>query len=600
MADSARIPDLAQLADLVGLGLFQVDEERNVVAVSAEMERITGFTAGEVLGRSCLSLVRCPECLRGCGVFERGSVRDARLTLYRKDGSEIEVLKSGRTLTDESGAIRGAVETIRPVDEEAGGGCAAVPPELDAMLRGLGRMYVAADAELRAVSLSPGLADILGRSSDELEGVPLEELFGIELFGPAGTLARAVLDGERREGCLAELHRPDGSRVPVSLTVGPVPAEPGCRRAEVAAVVMLRLEQPEAPDTPGHTYHGILARSPAMQQIFRLVELLRGNDAAVLIGGESGTGKELVARAIHETSHRSERPFVAVNCAAIPAQLMESELFGHVRGAFTGAVRDRVGRFEAADGGTLFLDEVGDLPLELQGKLLRAIQQRAFERVGENRTRTVDVRVIAATNKDLGRAVAEGRFRDDLYYRLRVIPLTVPPLRHRREDIPLLLQHFLGRIGQRHGRALRLSPGASRVLLAYGWPGNVRELENVMEYAITVCEGQTIHVGDLPRELHPGSEGPGADHPPLSADPPRPRWDEPVEAYPGFESAGSGARMAPPPASTPFEHLSPTAAAEARAVLTALEETRFRRAEAAELLGISRTTLWRKMREYGL
>ncbi len=335
-----------------------------------------------------------------------------------------------------------------------------------------------------------------------------------------------------------------------------------------------------------------------MQQIFRLVELLRGNDAAVLIGGESGTGKELVARAIHETSHRNDRPFVAVNCAAIPAQLMESELFGHVRGAFTGAVRDRPGRFEAADGGTLFLDEVGDLPLELQGKLLRAIQQRAFERVGENRTRTVDVRVIAATNKDLGRAVAEGRFRDDLYYRLRVIPLMVPPLRRRREDIPLLLQHFLGRIGQRHGRALRLSPGAIRVLMAYDWPGNVRELENVLEYAITVCEGQTIHVGDLPPELRPGSEGEETVLPVATAQDRVDALMEPAGAVP--DAPGPFAAAAPATATPPFAHLPPAAAAEARAVLEALEETRFRRAEAAELLGISRTTLWRKMREYGL
>ena len=583
---SQTIPDLdlLQAADLAGVGVFRVDGERNVVAVSDEMERITGFTRDEVLGRSCLSLVRCPECLKGCGVFEHGSIRNARLTLYRKDGSEIEVLKSGRATTGGDGEVTGAIETIRLLENGAPAGCAAVPAELDAMLRGLGRMFVAADAELRAVTLSPGIAELLGRRVEDLVGAPLEELFGGELFGPEGTLARAVLAGERREGCLAELRGPDGTRVPVSLTVGPVPGDHGCGRHDVAAVLMLRLERPEDPEIVDHSFRGILARSPSMQRIFRLIELLRENDAAVLIGGESGTGKELVARAIHDTSHRKDRPFVAVNCAAIPSELMESELFGHARGSFTGAVRDRPGRFEAAEGGTLFLDEVGDLPLELQGKLLRAIQQRSFERVGENRTRTVDVRLIAATNKDLARAVAEGRFREDLYYRLRVIPVLVPPLRERREDIPLLLQHFLDRIGRRHGRALRLSPGASRVLLAYPWPGNVRELENVVEYAVTVCAGQTIHVGDLPRELHP------------------------TEPDFGEAPTAEASREAPAPAPAPSggpepsttAHLSGAAQAEARAILEALEETRFRSSEAAELLGISRTTLWRKMREYGL
>ncbi len=575
---------LQDLADLAGVGVFQVDAERNIVAVSEEVERITGFSRDEVLGRSCLSLVRCPECLRGCGVFEQGAVRDARLTLYRKDGTEVEVVKSGTVLRDEEGEVAGAVETMRLVEEGPVEACSAVPPELDVILAGLGRMFVAVDADLRILALSPALAETVGRPPEELMGGTLEELFGADLFGADGTLTAVVARGERREGWRAELHRLDGGTLPVSLSVGRLSADHGCCRRDVAAVVMLRLESPLGPDLTDHAFHGILARSRPMQQIFRLVELLRGNDAAVLIGGESGTGKELVARAVHATSHRSDRPFVAVNCAAIPSQLMESELFGHVRGAFTGAVRDRPGRFESADGGTLFLDEVGDLPLELQAKLLRAIQQQAFERVGENRTRQVDVRVLAATNKDLGRAVSQGSFREDLYYRLRVIPVQVPPLRERREDIPLLLQHFLEQIGRRHGRSLRLSPGATRALMSYAWPGNVRELENAVEYAVTVCEGQTIHAGDLPGEIRTGADGWAADAP--TAPPTSP------------------ARAATPPtpaaAGPDLSHLGPTEEAEARQILAALQASRFRKARAAEALGISRTTLWRKMREYGL
>ena len=238
-----------------------------------------------------------------------------------------------------------------------------------------------------------------------------------------------------------------------------------------------------------------------MERVFRLVENLEHSEATVLLTGESGTGKEVLARAIHAHSPRRSGPFVAVNCGALPGELLESELFGHVRGAFTGAVRERAGRFEVAAGGTLFLDEVADLPLHLQVKLLRVLQERTFERVGESQSRRTDARIIAATNVDLRRAVQEGRFREDLFYRLRVVPIEIPPLRERREDIEPLATYLLARVAARQGRALRFSPDALRALLDYAWPGNVRELENALEYAVAVCKGQTILPEDLPAEL---------------------------------------------------------------------------------------------------
>ena len=329
-----------------------------------------------------------------------------------------------------------------------------------------------------------------------------------------------------------------------------------------------------------------------MQRIFRIIELLRDNDSTVLITGESGTGKELVARALHSTSHRSDGPFIAVNCAAIPSELLESELFGHVRGAFTGAVRDRAGRFELAEGGTLFLDEIGDLALGLQAKILRFLQERTFERVGDTRTRSVDVRVIAATHVDLVRAVAERKFREDLYYRLRVVPMEIPPLRDRREDLELLIRVFLDRIGRQRGRSLRLAPSASRALLTYRWPGNVRELQNALEYATTVCEGQTIHIRDLPSDVG--------------------RYGGERLSTPGHEisvggpvPSGGGASPSPetPPAVRPDlsgRGLSPSETSEAGRILEALEAARYHRGLAAERLGMSRTTLWRKMKQYRL
>jgi DNA-binding NtrC family response regulator len=312
-----------------------------------------------------------------------------------------------------------------------------------------------------------------------------------------------------------------------------------------------------------------------MVRIVGLIENLSHSDATVLITGESGTGKEVVARALHERSPRRTAPFVAVNCGALPADLLESEMFGHVRGAFTGAVKDRLGRFDLAGAGTLFLDEIGDLPLALQVKLLRVLQDGTFQRVGESLSRTSRARIIAATNVELQAAVIAGRFRDDLFYRLRVVPIEIPPLRDRREDIEPLTRALLARVAARHGRSLRLAPETMRRLLALDWPGNAREVENALEYAVAVCRGQTILPEDLP-ESAGGSR--------LS------RSDEKIEGTP---VATVSATAAPSPTVTP-------ASRELGQLQAALAAHRWRRSDTARALGISRSTLWRKMREAGL
>jgi transcriptional regulator with PAS, ATPase and Fis domain len=343
-------------------------------------------------------------------------------------------------------------------------------------------------------------------------------------------------------------------------------------------------------------FEGMVARSPAMQRVFSLIEQLADNDASVLITGESGTGKELVARAVHARSSRANRPFVAVNCGALPADLLESELFGHVRGSFTGAVRDKAGRFEVAQDGTVFLDEIGDMPLPLQVKLLRVLQERTFERVGETQPRPFRARIVTATNQDLVGLVADKRFRQDLFYRLNVVPIALPPLRARREDLDALIRHLLEKIGQRRSRARQLSPAAMRALLSYDWPGNVRQLENALEYATAVCEGQTIHREDLPAEIIAASE---------ARQPARTR-PEPAPAELGQAATEAGADGAKPdePESVPSTPATaraplgryPTAAD----IVDALRQSRHRRGAAAKLLGVSRTTLWRRMREEGL
>jgi DNA-binding NtrC family response regulator len=439
----------------------------------------------------------------------------------------------------------------------------------------LGRVFFCVDSSFHVLHASSQLDRLLGDgAASRSGGRPLSDLLGPELFGPGGTLRQLLLAGERREGWRSMLEVPGSTPRLVSVTAAPFCAEPGAVcDPRVAFVIVLRPAE-EDTQVAGSPFPGLIGRSAKFQRILRLIENLEHSEATVLLTGESGTGKEVVAHAIHARSPRRSGPFVAVNCGALPGDLLESELFGHVRGAFTGAVRDRAGRFEVAAGGTLFLDEVADLPVHLQVKLLRVLQERAFERVGESRPRTSDARIVAATNVELRRAVVDGRFREDLYYRLRVVPIEVPPLRERREDIEPLATFLLARVGGRQGRALRFSPDALRVLLEHSWPGNVRELENALEYAVAVCKGQTILPEDLPSEVAVGPAS--CAQPALAAD-----------AFLAAPRAGQTRTEA-------------ETALGVERIRGALEACRWRRQEAARALGVSRTTLWRRMRELNL
>ena len=585
MDDPALLTTLEQLSDLAW---FQVDDQRRLQRWSPAVERLTGYTADEVQGLPCVVGVRCEACLSDCGVFERGEVQAVPLTLHHKDGSLVPILKSGRTLVNAEGRITGAIEVLRP---RSGAGTPSQPSlcgdeQTDRLFHALGRYAILADDASRILRISPRLVDRLGLSPRSVHGLRLADVVGEELFGEHSAFRQAVVGGHRREGWAAVLHATDGGRVPMSVSAGRVDSPDG---GPFQLFVVLRPEEAGSEDTDIPRFEGMVARSPQMQRIFRLIDLLHDNDATVLITGESGTGKELVARALHSRSHRAAGPFVAVNCGALPADLLESELFGHVRGAFTGALRDRPGRFELAEGGTLFLDEIGDLPPQVQVKLLRVLQERSFERVGESSTRTADVRVLAATNVHLQEAVAARRFREDLFYRLRVVPIEIPPLRERSDDLALLIRYLLRRIGRSRGRSLRLSPAATRVLLACPWPGNVRELENALEYATAVCEGQTVHVQDLPVEV--GAGGRTGSTPALAA--------PSIALAPAARSVVALAPDERPVlAQVDDPSLTPLERSEARRILDALQRAGFRRADAAKLLGISRTTLWRKLKQY--
>ncbi|MGC3999078.1 MAG: sigma-54 dependent transcriptional regulator [Anaeromyxobacter sp.] len=332
------------------------------------------------------------------------------------------------------------------------------------------------------------------------------------------------------------------------------------------------------PDDPSRP--PLVGASPAMRAVHEMVARVAESPSTVLITGESGTGKELIAKALHQGSSRRDKPLIKVNCAAIPKDLVESELFGHERGAFTGAVASKPGRFELADGGTLFLDEIGEVPLEMQVKLLRALQESEFERVGGIKTLRVDVRLIAATNRDLKQAIAEGRFREDLYYRLAVVPIALPPLRDRREDIPPLVRHFIEKYNQRLGKRVDgIEDEALELLMDYAWPGNIRELENLMERSVLFADGPLIQASALPDALR--ERGPQPSTPIAAVGP-------------------LGAIAAPSGASMKEIVRQAQAELEKELITRALEETGGNVTRAAKRLQISRKSLQVKMKELGL
>ena len=408
------------------------------------------------------------------------------------------------------------------------------------------------DADHNILHWSAGAERLLGYRRDEvlgahcLKGVRCPDcLRGCALLDPAGVVDQAVTCHPKDDPPRPLRRYGQGFTDASGAFLGGIELLIPAERSPSPA--------PAAPHQATETFHGILTRDPRMALAIQTIRNVAATDATVLVRGESGTGKELVARALHEESARRGRPFVAVNCAALTPSLVESELFGHVRGAFTGAVSDRVGLFAQADTGTLFLDEVAELGLDVQARLLRVLQERTFTPVGATRPVSVDVRIIAATHKALREEVRQGRFREDLMYRLRVVPLFLPALRERRADVELLLHHFLARNNARGPRHVTgIAPEAMRRLLDHAWPGNVREVQNVMDYAFAVGRGPEITLDELPPEFR---EAPA---------------DRPAPPVPGDRAS---------------------------AVRDALAPAGGHVGKAAEILGVSRATFWRWRRE---
>jgi two-component system, NtrC family, response regulator HydG len=447
---------LNQIIDSMAEGLFTLDDRGIITSWNRAMEKISGFTALEAVGKGCEILKcsrcygkQCPADMKECGVMIHGRTEARECFVRHKDGYDVPVIKNARLAKDDQGRILGIVETITDLTELS--------------------------------------------------------------------LARKAANDARHQ--LTQVFR----------------------------------------------LGNIIGKSRAMQNVFEAIRAAADSRATVLIQGESGTGKELVAKAIHFNASQNQRPLVTVNCSALSETLLESELFGHVKGAFTGAHKDHMGRFEQADTGTIFLDEIGELTPYMQVKLLRVLQEREIERVGDTKKRKIDIRIIAATNKDLTGLTRQGNFREDLFYRLKVFTIQIPPLKDRKADIPLLIDHLIHKTENREKKHIKgVSPGAMKRLTVHDWPGNVRELENAIEHAFVVCRTDYISETDLPAELQdPASK---TAIPPAAGKP-----------------AGPG--------------VSPLT----RDVLVALlTECRWNKAEVARRIGKSRTLVWKLMKKWDI
>ena len=432
------------------------------------------------------------------------------------------------------------------------------------------------DADGRISSWNRSMERISGYSAQEALGQSCQLLQWSRCFGkacPAGIEKCGIFHREASEAKECQLRHKDGRGVSVIKNASVVRNEEGGIVGVVETVTDMtelnkaRQKAEEVTRRLGevHRLDNIIGKSRSMQQVFTAIRAAAASDATILIQGESGTGKELVAGAIHYNSERRDAPLVTVNCSALSETLLESEIFGHVRGSFTGAVKDRAGRFEEANGGTLFLDEIGEVTPYIQVKLLRVLQERIIERVGDSRQRSIDIRTITATHQDLYARVREGRFREDLYYRLKVFPILLPPLRKRREDIPLLVSHFLQQMNEKTGKRIRnLSQPAMRMLVDYEWPGNVRELENAIEHAFVLCNRDTVEPLDLPIEIREVRR-------PVSF------AAAPADAVPVFDRRKKLAKQE---------------------LLQWLDACDWNKAEVARQVGISRTAIWKYMKKW--
>jgi len=557
------------LFDQISQGMLLLDRERRILALNRHAQEFLDIREAEVKGKNCWDVTGFALCAEQCPFREVLETGEGRKTLGfdcalgRKTSSLCVNLTP---LRDEQGEVVAVMECFQDAAmmkdladrlQQKQALLALETERSRTVINSIADGIYTVDLDMRITGFSRSAEKMTGYREMEVLGMKCSEVLRSSVCETDCPLKWTLKNLKPVQNCTASLVAKDGRRIPAFLSSDLLRDADG----DVCGSLCIIRDRSEVESLKAklhneYAFSDFVGKSKAMVEIFERIRTVAPTEATVLIEGESGTGKELMARAIHYRSPRKGGPFVKVNCASLAESLLESELFGHDRGAFTGAIKDKPGRFELAHGGTIFLDEIGDTSLALQAKLLRVLQEKEYERVGGIQTRRTDVRVIAATNKDLRHEIERGNFREDLYYRLCVVPISLPPLRARREDIPLLAETFIQKFNARGERITEVSSRAMALLMAYDWPGNVRELENAIEHAYV-----TSTTGRIERQFLPASLNR------LAAETPRP--EETVNH-------------------------------EEQEILRALEAHRWRKHDAAIKLGMSRTTLWRKMKQMGL
>ena len=474
-------------------GVFSVDKKRKITFFNQAAERLTGWRADEVIGKSCKEIFKssnCNECFLAESISCDKPISNRSIFITTRAGRRLAVNINTMPMYGADGTLSGGVQIFRDVDTLQARGLI-----LDSIADGV----FTVDREWKITYFNRAAEQITGVPAAEAIGKSCSEIFKASICGKNCAIATSMCTGKPETNRSITIEGAEGNRVPVSICAAPLVDGLGNIVGGVESIRDLTLIASLKRQLSRFQVGDLISKSPTMQRIFSILPDIAQSESNVLILGESGTGKELMAKAIHERSERSNKAFVAVNCGALPETLLESELFGYAAGAFTDARKDRAGRFAAAEKGTLFLDEIGDIATPVQVKLLRVLQERKYEPLGSTTSIDADVRIIAATHRDLESLMKEGEFRDDLYYRLNVVKLYIPPLRERKEDIPILIEHIIERFNdERHKDIGGVADSTLALLLDYKYPGNVRELQNIIEYAFILCPGGLIQPEHLP------------------------------------------------------------------------------------------------------
>ncbi len=546
--------------DTITDGVLTVDGHLRITSANQAAARLIGREPDQLVGTSWSAIYAGTESDRGDPLAEAlrrdVRIRDQRIFLRHRDGTVLPATATAARLRGQKGESLGAVVILR-------GTLSRIQARL--ILDSVADGIFTVDRNWKITSFNRAAEEITGWPVAKALGMSCSELFQASICGRDCAIAQSLYSGCPSCNRSITIHNRQGEKIPVSISAAPLVDDQGTIIGGVETFRDLSVvPDRHAPPAGIQARDEIVCRAPVMQRLLRITAEIARSPSTVLIQGESGTGKELFARAIYHASERRDNPFVIVNCGALPETLLESELFGYKAGAFTDARKDKEGRFAAAEGGTLFLDEIGDIPASVQVKLLRVLQERMYEPLGSNEPVPTDVRIIAATNRDLQALVREGVFRQDLYYRLNVARIQIPPLRERKEDIPLLVDHFIEKFRARQDKDITgISDQALQILMRHDFPGNIRELENIIEYAFILCEGGLIRPEHLPEPLAPAGEHP---------------------------MSGLQANTSP----LALEEI------EKQAIWLALERNRWKKMATCRELKISKDTLRRKIRKYGL